>query len=411
MKVRIFSALTIQEAMNQVKNSLGRDAIILHTRKFRKGGIGGFFGHEMVEVMAAVDNIPPPVKPAAPKNSGLPVKSLIREKPKLSETFSAEKPPQETKPLTGRPEIKIPAALEPLTVPHIIAEKPDHLVSDDLRNEITGMKQMLEQLLTKSKTVPSNPWYDYLIKREILPAYAEQLLQGLPYSLSMLSKNPEASKKLLYERLLGYFKNTGGIQTLDFGCKKIALIGPTGVGKTTTLAKLAARFKMERGLRVAFITADTYRIAAVEQLKTYANLLDIPLEVVYSPAEMRAAISDFADRQLILIDTAGRSQYNDTQMQELKNLLAADDKIESHLVMSATTKHQDAADIVDRFAVCDAENIIFTKIDEARNIGTLFNIMYQFPGLSISYITNGQDVPDDLEPANATKLAEMLLRD
>ncbi len=408
MKVRIFSALTMQEAMNQVKNALGRDAIILHTRKFRKGGIGGFFGHEMIEVMAAVDNAPPPPKPPVPRSA--PVKSLVREKPQLPITRPEKKEIlPDIKDPVGKPLPKKPVALEPLSLPRVSMEKTTD--TDDLRSEISGMRQMLEQLLTKSKTAPSNPWYDYLVKKEILPAYAEQLLQGLPYSLPMLNKNPEATKKLIYERLLGYFKNTGGIRPLDFGCKKVALVGPTGVGKTTTLAKLAARFTLEHGMRVAFITSDTYRIAAVEQLKTYANILDIPLEVVYSPEEMRSAIQMHEDKQLIFIDTAGRSQHNEEQMLELQKLLESDNTIETHLVMSATTKHQDAADIVERFAPCAAESMIFTKIDEARNIGTIFNIMYQFPGLSISYLTNGQSVPDDLEPADAGKLAELLLKD
>ena len=406
MKVRIFSALTMQEAMAQVKSALGRDAIILHTRKFRKGGIGGFFGHEMIEVMAAVDTNTSPApayKPVA-KKPVTKVKSLIQEKPNIQEK------PKEIEAVEVRVPSKPLPVLEPLALPRIITDK-SAVPGDDLRSEITGMRQMLEQLLTKTKTAPTNPWYDYLVKKEIVPLYAEQLLQGFPVSAPALANNPDAAKQLIFERIIGYFKSNDGIKVGNYACKKVALIGPTGVGKTTTLAKLAARFTLENNLSVAFITSDTYRIAAVEQLRTYANILNIPLEVVYSSEEMHDAIEKHRDKQLLLIDTAGRSQYNDEQMQELKDLLAIDDTIETHLVLSSTTKHQDAVDIVDRFSCCASDSIIFTKIDEARNIGTIFNIMYKFPTLSISYITNGQSVPDDIQPAQAGKLAEMLLRD
>ena len=411
--------------MNQVKETLGRDAIILHTRKFRKGGIGGFFGREMIEVMAAVDNDIPPVtlspnaKPKAKvaKNrpsTGSPVRSLIKTPPAKAPEPVIE-PVSENKP-----------AIEPMELVKLntadTSDVKDHLSlvenkavevknDEDLKSEITGIRNVLEELLAKTKTTPTNPWYDYLIKRELLPLFADQILKGFPYALTMLNKNPEATKNMIRDRLTPYIRSIDGIKFDENSCKKIALIGPTGVGKTTTLAKLAAKFTLEKGAKVAFITSDTYRIAAVEQLRTYANILNIPLDVVYSSEEMKKAIYKHQDKNIIFIDTAGRSQHNDEQINELKDLFVNDDSIETHLVMSSTTKHQDNVDVIEKFAVKNIESLIFTKIDEARNIGNIFNIMYQFPEIGISYVTNGQNVPDDIHTARAEYLTDRLLRD
>ncbi len=451
MKVRIFSALTMQEAMNQVKETLGRDAIILHTRKFRKGGIGGFFGREMIEVMAAVDNDIQTTTSTSKskqqeknkerprqKHSPVVVKSLLkpeknikkldketileennsnninREDNTIAQIFNANA--QVMQPLLI-PQLKSDEKVDVVEQTSVAVEEKKIIVVDnqpkdeDLKAEITGMRFMLEQLLEKTKTPPDNPWYDYLINKDLSPNFAEQILKGFPYSLTMLNKNPEATKKMLSDRLEKYIRTNSGVVLSQQECTKIALIGPTGVGKTTTLAKIAAKFTLENNADVAFITSDTYRIAAVEQLKTYANILNIPLDVVYSPNEMRKCLEKHKDKQLVLIDTAGRSQYNQEQMEELKILLEADQTINNYLVLSSTTKSQDASDIIDRFSYCGFENIIFTKIDEAKNIGNIFNLMHQFPDIYISYITNGQSVPDDIHNIDSSYLTNILLRD
>jgi flagellar biosynthesis protein FlhF len=283
---------------------------------------------------------------------------------------------------------------------------------EDLKSELTGIRQMLEQLLSKTKTTPANPWYDYLVRKEIAPGLAEQVLKGFPpHSLAMLNKNPEATKKMLHDRLAPYIRPANGIRLQSSGCKKVALVGPTGVGKTTTLAKLAAKFTLEDNIDTAFITSDTYRIAAVEQLKTYATILNVPMDVVYSADEMKKCINRHQDKKLVLIDTAGRSQRNEEQIDELKRLLNADDTIETHLVLSTGTTYQDLLEIIERFGSCFSDKVIFTKIDETRNIGNIFNIMHQFYDLKISYVTNGQNVPDDIHPAEPQYLTNMLLRD
>jgi flagellar biosynthesis protein FlhF len=199
---------------------------------------------------------------------------------------------------------------------------------------------------------------------------------------------------------------------IDIGAdqtKIVALIGATGVGKTTTIAKIAANFVLDKACSVALITADTYRISAVEQLKTYSDIIGVPLEIVYSPDELRLAIDKHRDKQLILIDTAGRSQHNEFQLEELKCLLAVVPDIEKHLVLSATTKYKDAVDILRKFSLCEPDKVLFTKVDETSTVGAIINLVHQYP-ITLSYITNGQSVPDDIVVADSKELAKLLLR-
>ena len=157
------------------------------------------------------------------------------------------------------------------------------------------------------------------------------------------------------------------------------------------------------------ITADTYRISAVEQLKTYSDIIGLPLEIVYSPEALKQAIDKHKNKQLILIDTAGRSQYNSYQMTELQELLNIDEKIEKHLVLSSTTKNRDAEEILRHFAICKPDRVIFTKTDETSSVGTILNLLHR-KKIALSYLTNGQSVPDDIFPASIDRLAELLLR-
>ena len=160
----------------------------------------------------------------------------------------------------------------------------------------------------------------------------------------------------------------------------------------------------------ALITADTYRISAVEQLKKYAEILGLPVEVVYSAADLKKAIARHRSKDFVLVDTAGRSQYNEFQMEELTSLLAAYARMEKHLVISATTKEQDAVQIIERFAPCKPDCIIFTKMDETQTFGMVPNLLAN-RGLPLSFLSNGQSVPDDIIPATAERLAELLLRE
>ena len=194
---------------------------------------------------------------------------------------------------------------------------------------------------------------------------------------------------------------------------KIAFfIGPTGVGKTTTIAKLASKYKINEGKKIAFITSDTYRIAAVEQLNTYASILDIPVKVIYSPGEITEALNEFKKFDMIFIDTAGRSHKDEKQKNELFELINCVDEdkydVEKYLVLSVTTKYKDLLNIVDAFKEVTDYRILFTKLDETVTLGNILNIKL-YTGASLSYTTYGQNVPDDIEVTNVQKLAKQLL--
>ena len=193
--------------------------------------------------------------------------------------------------------------------------------------------------------------------------------------------------------------------------KAIFFIGPTGVGKTTTIAKLASKFRLDEKKKVALLTADTYRIAAAEQLRTYANILEVPFRVVYSEEELGKAVEDFKEYDYILIDTAGHSHQNNEQKENMCKLIGTlDEKIEKeiYLVLSATTKYRDLRSIADSYKGIADYKLIFTKLDETTTLGSLLN-MRLYTGASLSYVTCGQNVPDDMEEFNPQKTVKRLL--
>jgi len=345
----------MQNAIAQAKGVLGRDAIILHTRKFRKGGIFGFFSKEEVEVTAAIDT------------------SLA-------------------------------------TIPHQKAVEP--CVEDvAVQSELANMRNLLEKVISKiPQGSEHSPILDLLTNNDIDIHIAEQIIKDLPVDYMKFEAGSSELKQLILAQIQTCFQSVEGIKVPEKGRKVVAFFGPTGVGKTTTIAKLAAKFAIQEGYQIALITADTYRISAVEQLKTYSDIMGIPIHVVYAADELKEVLDTNQDKQLILIDTAGRSPHNNDQLDELKNLLQIDDAIEKYLVLSATTKYKDALDIVKNFSVCVPHKVIFTKIDETRNIGTVVNLLYQSP-MSLSYMTNGQNVPDDIELVDPNKLTQLILRD
>ena len=200
------------------------------------------------------------------------------------------------------------------------------------------------------------------------------------------------------------------IDTQNKKTKFIFFIGPTGVGKTTTIAKIASTMKLSKKVKVALVTSDTYRIAAVEQLRTYANILSIPLKVVYTAEEMENIRDELIDYDLVLIDTAGRSHNNVEQKEDLIKLLGAipQDEQEVYLVLSSTTKYKDLVRISQTYSEMTKYNLIFTKLDETDTIGNIYNLRV-LTSAPLSYATWGQNVPDDIGKFNAQKIAKQLL--
>ena len=192
------------------------------------------------------------------------------------------------------------------------------------------------------------------------------------------------------------------------GRRLVALVGPTGVGKTTTIAKLAANFRLREKRRVGLITVDTYRIAAVEQLRTYADIIDLPMEIVSTPREMHQAVARMADLDLILMDTAGRSPRDEVQIQELKSMLAEATPDEVHLVLSSVASAKSLSKTAQQFAGVGTTALVLTKLDEAASLGNLLPLVRSCR-LPLSYLTHGQKVPDDIAPADSGRLAKIIL--
>lgn len=427
MKVKVFTASSMQEAMSQVKSQLGIDAVILHTRRFHKGGILGYMGKEMIEVTAAVEDKPavaaltPKLPPTIPEvilpqnivkqytNAGskLPASSILSTNETQEEATENFLDRSESK-----QEIENVMQEKKRVKNENSAEKDD---KDDkilkLQQELDSMKKMLEQVIN---AVPQNKvetisLFDALTENEVDSKIAEEIVTNILDEAVLNNKDLPETVDFLADHFQQAIRPARGIEIGIDQTKIVALIGATGVGKTTTIAKIAANFVLDKACSVALITADTYRISAVEQLKTYSDIIGVPLEIVYSPDELRVAIDKHRDKQLILIDTAGRSQHNEFQLDELKCLLSVIPDIEKHLVLSATTKYKDAVDILRKFSICEPDKVLFTKVDETSTVGAIINLIYQYP-ITLSYITNGQSVPDDIVVADSKELAKLLLR-
>jgi len=354
-------ANTMQQAIARVKADFGDEAVILHTRRYRRG-LFGLLGKPRVEVIAAVE---PPRTPAARRQREL-------EKARETTLQALESLQEEVRALKRMLGEQVPAGPK---VPHGVAQALARLREQDLPEEEC-------QALTQPLAAPE------LVKQAEDPRWvwgqlAAQLAAAIPT-----------------------------VPPWDFSRTPmvVPLVGPTGVGKTTTIAKLAANFAMLAKKSVGLVTVDTYRIAAVEQLRAYANIMGLELLVAYTPDELRRAVAAMADRDLILIDTAGRSQHHAMHMAELRAFLEVLPEPEVHLVISATTRRQDMELIVDRFQATGFERLIITKLDETRVYGSLY-MAPRLAGKPLAYLTTGQSVPDDIEVAYGEQVAQLILGD
>lgn len=379
MQIRTYQAEDMAKALAMVRRELGRDAVILSTRTFRKGGFLWFGGRQMVEITATRGvNV---LHPAQRRN-------LLSSGGTLeARTGCLEVSPKEQK------------------------------ESEELKQELTLVKKMVEELLheNKKRSYPSVPeelfsTYLELINQEVAEELANDIVERVKQTLSGQDLTDRKKVKDAFVKVIEQMiPAAAGIEAGSPGNPRIiALVGPTGVGKTTTIAKLAANFKLRENKKVGLITIDTYRIAAVDQLRTYANIINVPLEVVLSTSELKAAIDRMKDNHIIFIDTAGRSQKDELKIRELKAFLDAAKPDEIHLVISTTASEKNILENLRRFSVLDINRIILTKLDEAVGMGVLLNIMPKLDR-AISYITTGQNVPDDIEPTTASRLARLLI--
>lgn len=415
MWVKKFLARTLPEAMAQVKTELGPNAVILHTNNVKVGGIFGLFGTRMVEVTAAADDAE--IRPVTrPESSSAPLRNLSSPPgpPGISERVLPEAPKAPTTSVNGSADLSFPVA-QPRPNPGKNPEEPSIAA---MRTEMVSMKAMLGMVLDR---IPSGGQAAKL-DAELLDLHAMLVGAGIQdeVALQLVDRlralQPEGKLRFSEgrERLRSLIlSDFTGVQTPEPSLDRrrlFALVGPTGVGKTTTLAKLAAYYSLVQRLKVVLVTADTYRIAAVEQLRTYSDILGVPLEVVYEPSELSAALARHHHRDLILVDTAGRSPRNAEHMRELHTYLQILNPDVTYLVVSMTSSYRDAARIADNYLPAGANRFIFTKWDEAEAPGLIYNMVRNYR-LPISYVTNGQNVPDDIEVANPEKITRAIIGD
>ncbi len=350
MKVKRYMGKTNQEALEKVRNSLGNDAIILSTRKIRRKGIKGLFSKPLIEVVAAIDDSNP----------------LSRSTIESTGGFSNHK------------FIEIEKQINTI-----------NMTMDKLLNKLEADDS------TINKTVSSDllDYSNRLIDREIQRDIAKKLVEDA-YNLH-LKENAEFTR-CLYSVMVNSLGHSRPMATKIDKQKIVLFIGPTGVGKTTTLVKLAAMYSIKYNYKVGLITADTYRIAAVDQLRIYSEILDIPLEVIYSPDEIVDTLDHFSDKDIVFIDTAGKSIKDTDQPEEIGTLLTLSKADEVFLCISASTSYQGCVNIINSYEFIDDYSIIYTKVDEVKYYGNMFNCCY-ISGKPMSYMTTGQSVPDDIE--------------
>ncbi|MRH42277.1 flagellar biosynthesis protein FlhF [Aquibacillus halophilus] len=370
MKVKKFVAPTMPELMTKIRKELGADAVILNSKVVYQGGFLGFFKKKKIEVIAALD--PQPIKPK-------------KEAPR----------PSENKIKTEKFHLK----------------SDEEKASNHVLDEIKDLKKWIQKnsvLQQPSFSATNQYLFDLLVEQEIKVEIAEEIISQIKENADDIDEvDILKSKKLVITELEKRLskENFGGIR---YDKKFVHLVGPTGVGKTTTIAKIAANSVLKDNKKVAFVTTDTYRIAAIDQLKTYSKILDIPLEIAYTLEDYDKARQKFKDYDLVLVDTAGRNFRDEKYINELGKIVDLNFDIDTYLVLSLTTRASDLEDIFAQFKNIPIKQLIFTKKDETNKYGPILNLCLT-NDIGVAYITDGQDVPDDIKESSINTICKMIV--
>ena len=450
MTINKFQGKTEEEAIALAKEKMGQDVLIMSTRVVKPKGLFGFLKTSMYEVTAAVEERNTGEKPiVTPRTSPKPAEIEPKvsldlsadEELSIKDLYNTEYKPEEsvTYENKGHKQHKPEKKAAP-----VIVEKPENDRKNDVLTDadyigekLGSLQNLLEQTLAdeskqkgRGETFTGydhkfeeegnrhdgeNPafvktLYKILINNEVDERYINKLLDDL---MKVIKSNASIDHILsnVYQKMVLNFGDTKEIDTEGKKPKIVFFIGPTGVGKTTTIAKIASRYKVGEGKSVAFLTADTYRIAATDQLKTYAGILDAPLNIIYKPEELFVAVEEFRNYDMIFVDTAGFSHKNASQKEDTAALIKQVPEgmdVTVYLVLSLATKYRDLKEICDAYKEISDYSLIFTKLDETDVYGNLYNIS-QYTGASISYVTNGQNVPDDISVFDTQATVKALL--
>lgn len=402
MIIKKFQAKTENDAVEAAKNELGNAVVIMNVRKVKRKGLFGFLLPQLTEVTVALEEESEQKVQALRKSTDSQNGSSVKTERVSESRRSIEEDPQGQKDFEKQLENSV--IEEKLDSLHSLLEQ--QLKKPEEETEETAEEEAKEDEMTRFIKLV----YNTMLDNEVDEKYANQIIDeteknnkpGTPFDHALAD---------VYQKMILKFGNSQELTESRKGPRVVLFIGPTGVGKTTTIAKIASVYRLEQKKKVALLTADTYRIAAAEQLRTYAGILEIPFRVIYSGEEIGQAIRDFQDYDYIMVDTAGHAHQNAEQKESIKGLIHAADELadsEVFLVLSATTKYNDLKKIVDAYREMADYKLIFTKLDETEELGNLFNIRL-YTGAEICYVTYGQNVPDDLESFNPQKTVKLLL--
>ncbi len=364
MRVKKYTVNSMPEAMDLIRLDLGPNAVILHSEKIRRGGIMGWFGRSRIEVVAAIDtdlqDFPPP-------RSGMAVDPTVQS----------------------------------------------------MRDELDSLKVVLTQVAQNRQAAPVavprvaslEEWYQRLVDQGVTSHLAQEVIQRVSNELSRWTLDNQGVLNEHLHWYLGRKLPAPAPLSLTPGHPHVFfIVGPTGVGKTTTLAKLAAKFAHApyHKAKVLLITTDTFRVAAIPQISAFGEILGVPVEVAYKPEQLRTIINAHSDRDLILVDTPGRSQRATHEVAALRDYLAAIPNKTVHLALTAGSKYEDMHQVINAFSSMPLNGLIFTKIDETASLGAAYSVACERE-LPLSYLTNGQRVPEDIEVATAEYVVDLLV--
>ncbi|MDD2972123.1 MAG: flagellar biosynthesis protein FlhF [Lachnospiraceae bacterium] len=415
MVIKKFQGKTEDEAVNTAKKELGQNIVIMNVKEMKRKGFFRFLKPHITEVTVALE------EENASSFRAVTEDNISKESPFASITKEIMK--------NGAGEGNKNKYTEE---PKLQEEKKEHSAGSMLEEKLDSIQSLIEQQLQRPEEKTGSDakkeleeeeteepdemvvfmqlLYNTMIDNEVRETYANQIIDEAEKNRN---KNMPIDYVLsnIYQKMILRFGKPEKITPAAEGPKVIFFVGPTGVGKTTTIAKIASKFSVEMKKKVALLTADTYRIAAAEQLRTYASILDDPFRVIYSAEEARTAIKDFREYDYIMIDTAGHSHHNEAQkenMNDLLHCLGNSVEQEVYLVLSATTKYRDLISIADTYSGITDYKIIFTKLDETTTMGNLLNLKLH-TGAPLSYVTYGQNVPDDISYFNPQDTVRLLL--
>ena len=409
MRIKRFVGRTIKEATELMRKDLGPDAVVLNSRNIPREGQLNFLAKDMFELTAAIDDVTPPRRNPYVRRAG----ELQEPEGASPRSPSAEEDPVESLKKVAR-QFQQRAAVQAGD-----KESPAGRAREDftqLKLELTEMRGTLSTVVEHLKydRMPALPehlrsLYIALVNQDVDEKLAADLVQAVYASAAEANRpaGPKDAERAVLDAMAGLVVSVPETKSRRRKTHVSALVGPTGVGKTTTVAKLAAISKLLHHRSVGLISADTYRIGAIEQLRTFAAIADIPMEVAYKPADMSAALRKFRDKDIVFIDTVGRSQRAPKELLELARFMDAAEPDDTHLVLSASTSMKSALDIIDKFRVVKPNRLLFTKLDEAVTLGSLLSVASR-DRIPVSYVTTGQTVPDDIVRVDPARFASMV---